>query len=198
MLATGITAGTGFNRNDDDAVKNSLGLLGSAHRFFIIDLADGVAAIGDDHHYFSSLSRFQRLSPQKQGIVQGGGSPCTNPVNRMVYGSQIRSKLGKLTHTFAELIKREAVDRPQDGMREPARRSQFKGKVFARAGGGIHGQNDRERERGLLVENCDFLLFSVFLEFEIIPLETSNGAAVVIGDGHEDVNQLNVNFKSVI
>ena len=63
MLTAGITSGAGLDGHYNDAVQNGFGLLGGTHCFFVVHFAHGVAAVGNNDHYFPSLSRFERSCP---------------------------------------------------------------------------------------------------------------------------------------
>ena len=64
VLPAYVPPGTCFNGNDNDAIQNGLGFQGGAHRFLVVHLAHGVAAIRDDHHDLSPLPRLERLRAQ--------------------------------------------------------------------------------------------------------------------------------------
>src|SRR5579863_7445918 len=61
MFATEVASGAGFNGNNDDAVNDDFGLLGSAHGLLVVDAAGGIATIGDNDHHLSPLASLDRL-----------------------------------------------------------------------------------------------------------------------------------------
>ncbi len=66
---------------------------------------------------------------------------------------------------------------------------------MARAQTGVDGQGDRKRQRGFLVEDRNVLLVIVFLENEILLRQPADGSAVLVGHGHEYVDQVDVDTE---
>ena len=81
-------------------------------------------------------------------------------------------------------------------MRETAGRSQFEGKVLARAQAGVNGQHNRKRQGRFLVEDRDLLLLAVFPQLEVVFFQGGDRGATFVGHGDEHVHQLDVNFES--
>src|SRR5664280_2079046 len=134
-----------FNRHDDDAVENDLGLLGSANGIVIVGLADGVAAIGDYHHDLAAAALQQRSRAQVKSVVEGRRSPGPNVVDGAVDHSNIGSKRRYLVNDYAELKQGQAIDGTQDGVREAARGFQFELLITPSAEASVDGDDDGKR-----------------------------------------------------
>ena len=72
VLAADIAAGFVGDGHDHNGVDDGVGQLRRFQRLVDVDLADGIAAIGDDHDYLASLAGFQPLGAEVYGIVHGG------------------------------------------------------------------------------------------------------------------------------
>ena len=55
MFPAGFPSRAVLNRHHDNAVDQRFGLFGGAHCLFVVNLADGVSSVGDQHHHLPSL-----------------------------------------------------------------------------------------------------------------------------------------------
>ena len=122
MFAAGVAARAGLNGDDDDAVDDRLSFLGRPESPLIVDLADGIATIGNDHHHLSTLAAIERLGSHVHGIVERSGRAETHAVNAVINAVGIGGEGHDLIHVLAETVEGEAIDRAQDGMDEAPRR----------------------------------------------------------------------------
>ena len=98
-------------------------------------------------------------------------------------------------HHLAESVDRKPVDGTKNRVREALGGLLFERQIVARTQAGIDGKRDRERQRGFLVEDRNLLLAVVFLKNEIVFREAAHGRSLPVRDGHEDVDQVDVNFQ---
>ena len=103
-----------------------------------------------------------------------------------------------LVHDFAELEERQAVDRPQDGVGEAPRRLQFQILIVARAQAGVDGHHDRQRQLRLAMEDRDLLRLAVLEDLKVFLLQRRNRSTAGVGDGGEDVHQLDVDLEGCV
>ena len=80
-------------------------------------------------------------------------------------------------------------------MDESPRSFEFEPDVFARAGAGINGEHDGQRQLRFFAEDGDFLCYAVFREAEVILGQIADGRAQLICNGDEDVHELNVDLE---
>src|SRR5215469_2055614 len=198
MLAAGIPSRAGLDRHHNNAVDDGLGDLGRAQRFLIVGLADGVAAVGDDHHDLSSLPAFERLRAEINSVVKGGGGSHRQAVDTAVDRPQVGGESHRLIYYLVESVDGEPVDRAQNGVREAAGGVEFKRQVLACAQAGINLEHDRKRQLGLLVKDGNFLRLAVFEKLEIFFGEITNRPAVLVGYGHKNIHQLYVNTDGCV
>ncbi len=85
--------------DDDNAIDDGFGFLGGAQRFFVVDLADRISAIGDDDHDFSVLTAAEGLRAEKDSVIERGCGA------RAVGGSDYDQHAG-----FADFDTAKAVD----------------------------------------------------------------------------------------
>src|SRR5271169_2561409 len=60
MFAAGLASCTVLDRHHDNAVDQCFGLFGGARSLLVINFADGVSAVGDQHHHFATLTAVER------------------------------------------------------------------------------------------------------------------------------------------
>src|ERR1700691_6616467 len=101
MLAAEVASSTGLDGHHDDSVNDGFSFLGGTHRFFIVNAADGVTPVGDDHHYLPPLPAVHRMRAQVDGVVKRGSGAVVNPVDAAVYSFQIRGKGHNFIHRLA-------------------------------------------------------------------------------------------------
>ena len=72
--------------------------------------------------------------------------------------------------------------------------TQLQRKILARAQAGVDVEHDRKRQLRFFSEDRNFLGMTVFEYSEIILIKVGDRRAVLVGDGDEDIDQLDVNF----
>src|SRR5208283_4200828 len=109
VFPANVAASAVFDGHNDDAVQNDFRLLRLAYGFLVIRLADGIAAVGNDHHHFAAAA-------VKQRVVQRSRRPRVDVVDGAIDHLHVGSKRRNLVDNLAELEQRNAVDGAQNSM----------------------------------------------------------------------------------
>src|SRR5260370_203178 len=108
VLAARVSSRARFDGHDDDAINNSLRLLGRAQRFFVVHLPDRVSAVGDHHHHFSALPPPQPPLPHKNPTGTARRSVTdTNTFNSLTSTLSVVSGSCAINGALAQMMERK-------------------------------------------------------------------------------------------
>src|ERR1700675_4691112 len=101
MLAASFASGAALDGNDNDRVDDRFGFFRGAHSRFVVNLADRIAAVRDQHDDFPSLAAVQSARGKINRIIEGGGGADADVLNAIVNAFQVGSiSASRLVHDF--------------------------------------------------------------------------------------------------
>ncbi len=186
VFATGVTAGVGFDRNDDERVDRRAGALSGFERRGVGAVMGGVFAVGDEDDDAAGIGRQRRideaLAGEGDGVVERGGVAVMDVAERGVDAAGIAGEGGELGDGIGEGDDGDAFVLALERVEEGAGGGTLEMLVGSDALAGVDGKDDVERGGGGLVEEGDALRAVVFGELEVGGGEVGDGRAVVVGD----------------
>src|SRR6266702_3028273 len=153
MFAAGIATGIGLDGHHDDGINDGFGDLGGAYRLVIIDLAAGVSAVGDENENLAATAALKRFGAEEDGVVESRGRSGAEVVEGCVELAFIAGKGQDFGYIGGELVERDGIDWPQQGVSKFPGGGQLKGKILAGAHAGVKGQGDGQRRSRLALED---------------------------------------------
>src|SRR5215831_3249861 len=119
MLTPSLATRAALDRNDDDGVDDRFSFFCRSQSLFVIDGADGVSPICDEHDDFAAFTMIEGARCQIDCVVECSGRSQVNVIDALVNPLQVRGVSGRrFPNRFAERVYGKTVDWTQDFMRE--------------------------------------------------------------------------------